>query len=136
MDEILHLDAALDFTEPVLMMPEAVGTKSLFIDEQMWLDNMRDFRDPRARYCKERVQTIRDDHARVHFLGSCRGEFELQCRWCDLREILRIGEKFPGLVNGNGQELNLVNGFKLHTGILHSIGSLIVHQRRLFSTKK
>ena len=41
MDDVPHLDASGNIAKMVLMMPNTIGTSSLFIDEEFFIGNVR-----------------------------------------------------------------------------------------------
>ena len=75
---------------------------------------MRNFGDPGGWHPKKRFQTVTDDHAGVHFFRNAVGYFKIKPNRGDLLEVMGIGKKIPGGLDGYGQVLAALEPIKFH----------------------
>ncbi len=66
-NQVGHLHPALNGFEEVFVVPEFIGAKALFVDEEFILLYLGDLRDPGYRYAQHGFYFVGDDLTRIHF---------------------------------------------------------------------
>lgn len=104
---IANKNSPFRILERVAMMPEAIGSKALFVDKGSPLLDGLDLGDPRHREEGSELDFVDDDCAGVDRSLGATGSGKAQIVWGDFIEIEGVGEKCPGLLAGDGKKLLL-----------------------------
>ena len=114
-DDIGHLRPALDFAEPVRMMPQLVRPFELAILEEIGLRDPHDFSRPPHRNHHERIKHEVQTHPLVNRASRAPAIApQKHLRRRDSREIVRHRKKIPGAVNTHRHLLHPGSGMKVH----------------------
>src|SRR5512143_2823581 len=113
-DEVLHFDAPFHLPEVVLVVPEPVRSEPLLVDEQRRLPHVGDLRDPPHRDPRDRADAVRDDHAGVHLPRRVRRHLETERGRRDPRQVPRVREEPPRLLEGDREALHFPHHGRPH----------------------
>lgn len=99
-DLVVHIGAGGSGGEGMFVMPELVRTEALLVDKVMAGEHMGNFRHPLYPDAEKGGECIGDDLPGVHafpvfFVG---GHRKIHISGRDLLQIIRRGEKSPGLI--------------------------------------
>src|SRR5579883_1296836 len=99
MHDIFYLDAALGFAENMLVMPEAVRTETLLVNEQARLVNVTYLCNPINGKIQERTHAISYYHSGVHLFRNFGCDSEVHPRRRNQRQVARVREEVPRLAD-------------------------------------
>ena len=102
---IRDFDATSRRHEKMLVMPEPVGTETLFVNEITVFFKMGDLGNPCKRDACKRLNPIGYHHTRKHFPAIGGNNLKIQPWGRDPRKVARRGKKFPGGLDGGRQYL-------------------------------
>lgn len=91
----------------VAVMPEAIGSKALFVYEGAAFFDGFDLGDPRDGKEGGELNTVDDDGSRIDGAVGAAGGGESEVVGGDFVEIEGMGEEFPRLGSGDGEKLLL-----------------------------
>ncbi len=66
MHDVSHKDTLWCLLKTMLMVPECIGSKALFIHEKMWCFTMRNFGGPTQWYIEQWAYLVIDDQTWIH----------------------------------------------------------------------
>ena len=102
---VRDFDTASHWHEKMLVVPEPIGAKTLFVNEITVFFKMGNLSNPCKRDAGKRRNPIAYHHTRKHFSDIGGNNLEIQPWGCDARKVERRGKKFPGGLNGGRQYL-------------------------------
>ena len=112
--EVLNFDAAFDRVELMLMMPESVRADALLVDEAVQRLDRRDLGHPRNRNTEKRANPIGHYLSRIDSLCQRGRDLESKPGRCEERQVARIGEEPPGILDRRVEPLEAVQPVDAH----------------------
>lgn len=98
----------------MLVVPEGIGAKALFINKIDMLFNMRDFSDPGYRDIPEGTKRVKQDLAGIHVFGAVLLKRKAEITWSNALKIIWAGKKIPTRIKRDGKLLSILDA--IHTG--------------------
>ena len=122
MNEVPDLRLLSGLCKKMLVVPELVGSESLFVNEIVrWID-LSYFRCSGACEKRDGRYGVSDYHAGIYFFFCLRCYPQFESRGSYLGKIVRVGEKILSCFNRNRQEFCSLESIYLHSSSAWSSG--------------